>query len=116
MKILIVEDNNNKFNDISSAFEACGETNITRCISRNGALKEIRESLTNNSIKEYYVKLLNLYNNAVNMITALNQSLSSSSAEINVSLVGDDDTETTLRIPSMLYLENKLEQLDNKKK
>ena len=71
------------------------------------------ESLTNNSIKEYYVKLLNLYNNAVNMITALNQSLNSSSAEINVSLVGDDDTETTLRIPSMLYLENKLEQLDN---
>ena len=49
MKILIVEDNNRKFDDISSAFEECGETDITRRISRNGALKEIRESLTNNS-------------------------------------------------------------------
>ena len=38
MKILIVEDNNNKFNDIRSAFEECGEINITRRISRNGTL------------------------------------------------------------------------------
>ena len=65
------------------------------------------ETLTNNSLKEYYVKLLKMYENAVNMITAMNQSLSTSSSEVTVTYVSGDDTETTLRIPSMLYLENK---------
>ena len=69
------------------------------------------ENLTNNSLKEYYVKLLEMYNNALNMINAMNQSLSTSSSEVSVTLVSGDDTETTLRIPSMLYLENKVEQL-----
>lgn len=71
------------------------------------------ETLTNNSLKEYYVKLLKMYENAVNMITAMNQSLSTSSSEVTVTYVSGDDTETTLRIPSMLYLENKIEQLQN---
>ena len=71
------------------------------------------ENLTNNSLKEYYVKLLEMYNNALSMINAMNQALSTSSSEVSVTLVSGDDTETTLRIPSMLYLENKVEQLQN---
>lgn len=71
------------------------------------------EGLVNNSLKEYYVKILKMYNNATSMIAAMNQSLSTSASEVNVTLVNEDDTETVLRIPSMLYFENKLEQLDN---
>ena len=71
------------------------------------------DALVNNSLKEYYVKILKMYNNATSMIAAMNQSLSTSASEVNVTLVNEDDTETVLRIPSMLYFENKLEQLDN---
>lgn len=65
------------------------------------------------SLKEYYVKLQNLYNNAVNMLTAINQSLSTTSSEISITISGNDDTKTSVRIPSFLYLENKIEQLSN---
>ena len=70
-------------------------------------------AVTNNSLKEYYVKMLSMYNNIVNMVSAMNQSLSSSSSEISVTLTNADNTVSTLRIPSMLYLETKLEQLQN---
>ena len=36
----------------------------------------------NNSLKEYYVKLQGMYNNAVNLLTAINQSLSTSASEV----------------------------------
>ena len=68
------------------------------------------------SIKEYYIKLEKMMNNAVNMLTAINQSLTSSSSDINVDLVNinnDNEITTSLRIPSFLYIENKIEQLDN---
>ena len=65
------------------------------------------------SLKEYYVKLQNMYTNVVNMLTAINQSLSTSASEITVNVVDTDDTTSTIRIPSFLYLENKLEQLDS---
>lgn len=65
------------------------------------------------SLKEYYVKLQNLYNNAVNMLTAINQSLSSTSSEISITITGQDDSKSVVRIPSFLYLENKIEQLSN---
>ena len=68
--------------------------------------------ITNNSLKEYYVKLQGLYDNAVNMLTAINQSLSSTASEVTITMHQDDGTITTSRIPSFLYLENKLEQLD----
>lgn len=68
--------------------------------------------ITNNSLKEYYVKLQGLYDNAVNMLTAINQSLSSTASEVTITMHQDDGTVTTSRIPSFLYLENKLEQLD----
>lgn len=67
----------------------------------------------NSSLKEYYINIQNLYQNAVNMLTALNQSLSTSSSEVTVSIVNDNNVTSQVRIPSMLYLENKLEQLDS---
>lgn len=66
----------------------------------------------NDSLKEYYVKLHELYNNAVNMLTAINQSLTTSASEVTIDVADTDDAHTQVRIPSFLYLENKLEQLD----
>ena len=65
------------------------------------------------SLKEYYITLERLYNNAVNILTALNQSLSTSSSEVTVTIADTDDAESTLRIPSFLYLESRIEQLNN---
>jgi hypothetical protein len=70
----------------------------------------------NNSIKEYYVKIEKMMNNAVNILTAINQSLSTQSPEITIDLINTDNTDnssTSLRIPSYLYLESRVEQLDN---
>ena len=72
--------------------------------------------MDNSSIKEYYIKLEKMMTNAVNMLTALNKALSTSSSEINVNLINiddSDDAKTIIRIPSFLYLESKVEQLDN---
>lgn len=72
--------------------------------------------MNNDSIKEYYIKIEEMMNNAVNLLTAINQSLSTQSPEITVDLINTDNsdqTKTSIRIPSYLYLENKLEQLDN---
>lgn len=69
--------------------------------------------MNTDSLKEYYVKLQGMYVNVVNMLTAINQSLSSTSSEITVSVVDTDDAKTVVRIPSFLYLENKIEQLSN---
>lgn len=66
----------------------------------------------NDSLKEYYIKLQSLYNNAVNLLTAINQSFQTSASEISVDVAGNDDSVISVRIPSFLYLENKLEQLD----
>lgn len=66
-----------------------------------------------NSLKDYYVKLQGLYDNAVNILTAINQSLVSNASEITIDLADTDDTTTTVRIPSFLYMENKIEQLEN---
>lgn len=68
---------------------------------------------TTDSLKDYYVKLQGLYENAVNILTAINQSLVSNASEITVDIADTDDTTTTVRIPSFLYMENKIEQLEN---
>ncbi len=68
---------------------------------------------TTDSLKDYYIKLQGLYENAVNILTAINQSLVSNASEITVDIADTDDTKTTVRIPSFLYMENKLEQLEN---
>lgn len=62
----------------------------------------------NSSLKDYYIKIQKLYSEAVNILTALNQSLSTSASEVSVTLA---DGTGTVRIPSFLYLENKLETL-----
>lgn len=69
--------------------------------------------ITNNSIKEYYVKLQELYTQCYDMLKAMNQSLSSKSSEITVSVTGIDGTTSNVRIPSFLYLESKIEELSN---
>lgn len=66
-----------------------------------------------NSLKEYYIKINNMMNNAVNLLTAINQSLTTSSSQILVNVVDSDDNNITVKIPSFLYLENRIEQLDN---
>ncbi len=68
----------------------------------------------NTSLKEYYRNIQTLYTNAVSMMSAINQSLSSNSAKVYVNLVNNDgEITTTIQLPSMLYLENKLEELQN---
>lgn len=71
------------------------------------------QQLTNNSLKEYYIKLLQMEENAVNMMAAMKQSLSSSASEVSIKMTNSDGSESNIRIPSFLYLENKIEQLEN---
>lgn len=73
----------------------------------------IDTTLKKDTLKEYYVNLQTMYNNAVNMLTAINQSLQTTSTDVLVNIMDTDDTYTTIRIPSFLYLENKLEQLES---
>lgn len=70
----------------------------------------------NSSIKEYYIKLETMMTNAVNMLTALNKALSTTASEISVNVINtntSDNAVTKIRIPSFLYIENKVEQIDN---
>ena len=68
--------------------------------------------MINNSLKEYYINLTKLYNNTLGMAEALNQSLSSNSSSVTVTL-DTEDGKKTISIPSLLYIENKLESLEN---
>lgn len=68
--------------------------------------------MVNNSLKEYYINLTKLYNNVLSMSEALNQSLSSSASQVKVTL-DTDNGEKEIFIPSLLYLENKVEQLES---
>lgn len=68
--------------------------------------------MVNNNLKEYYIKLHELYNNAVNILTAINQSLSTNASEVTIELF-ENNTASKVKIPSFLYLDNKLEQLEN---
>lgn len=65
------------------------------------------------SLREYYIKLQKLYNNAVNILAGIEQSLSSASPEIEVPIVDSDDTITKIRIPSFLYLESSIENISS---
>lgn len=67
----------------------------------------------NNSIKDYYINLQTLYNNAIKLLTGINQSLSTSASEVTITVADTNNEQSTVRIPSFLYLENKLEQLDS---
>ena len=63
------------------------------------------------ALKEYYVNLQKMYNKAVNMLSAINQSLTTSAPEILVNVADTDDATSMVRIPSYLYLESRLEEL-----
>ena len=58
------------------------------------------------SLKEYYINIEKMMHNALNMISAINQSLSTSASEITVNIINADNTSSTVRIPSFIYLEN----------
>lgn len=63
------------------------------------------------TLRDYYIKIQNLYNNAVTMLTAINKSLTTSSSSIEVSLTEDGNVIEKMNIPSFLYLDSKLEEL-----
>jgi len=68
--------------------------------------------MVNNSLKEYYIQLTKLYNQAVSMVEAMSQSLTSTASQISVDvMVGEE--RRTLNIPSVFYLEGKVEELQN---
>lgn len=67
----------------------------------------------NDSLKQYYVKLQELYSNAVNMLTAINQSLTTAASEVTVNVSDGNNGTSAVKIPSFIYLENKLEQLSS---
>ena len=56
---------------------------------------------TNSSLKEYYIKMQEMMNTAVNMVTAINQSLTTATSEITLATTVDGVT-TTFRVPSFL--------------
>lgn len=66
-----------------------------------------------NTIKDYYIKILGLYDNCVNILTALNQSLSSSSPQVIVNTTDSDGNVSVTKIPSFIYIENRLEEITN---
>ena len=68
---------------------------------------------TTNTLKEYYIKIFDLYNNCVNMITSLNQSLSTSSPQVSLNIIDSDGNVTETKIPSFIYLDNKLDEIKN---
>ena len=66
-------------------------------------------SINTNTIKNYYIKIFELYNNCIDLLTALNQSLSTTSPEVVVTL----ENNTEYKIPSYVYLENRLNEISN---
>ena len=69
--------------------------------------------MKNNSIKEYYIKIEKMMENAVTLLTAINESLTTSSSEISVNIISQNNENLTVKIPSFIYLENKLEEISN---
>ena len=70
-------------------------------------------STTSSSLKEYYVNIERMMSNALSMINAMNQALVTSSSQITVNLINGDNTTSEVKIPSFIYLEHKIEQIDN---
>lgn len=72
----------------------------------------MNEVSTNNSIKEYYIQLKQIADNAVTLLNGINSSFTSYSPEVHIQLVNSDGTVQSVTIPSFLYLENKIEELE----
>ena len=67
--------------------------------------------MNNNSLKEYYIQLHKLSQNNTKLMNAITESFNSYSPEVILKL--DDEDQTTIHIPSFLYLENKIEELES---
>lgn len=65
--------------------------------------------MVNNSLKDYYIQLHKLSNNNTKIMNAISESFKSYSPEVVINL---DDSDEQLRIPSFIYLENKIEELE----
>ena len=72
----------------------------------------MNEVSTNNSIKEYYIQLKQIADNAVTLLNGINSSFTSYSPEVHIQLANSDGTVQSVTIPSFLYLENKIEELE----
>lgn len=68
--------------------------------------------ITNNNIKDIWTKLHGMYVQCYDIMKAMSQSLSTKDSQISLVTVNPQGERETIRIPSFLYLENKLEQLD----
>ena len=66
--------------------------------------------MTNNTLKDYYIQLHKLSNNNTKIMNAISESFQSYSPEVVINL--DDSNNSKLHIPSFIYLENKLEELE----
>ena len=65
--------------------------------------------MTNNSLKDYYIQLHKLSSNNTKIMNAISESFKSYNPEVVINL---DDSDEQLHIPSFIYLENKLEELE----
>ena len=70
--------------------------------------------MINNSLKEYYIQLHKLSNDNTKIMNAISESFRSYSPEVVIHLNdnSDNDSERVIHIPSFLYLENKIEELE----
>lgn len=66
--------------------------------------------MDNNSLKDYYIQLHKLSSNTLKLMNAISESFKSYSPEVIIQL---DDSDEQIKIPSFLYLENKIEELEN---
>ena len=66
--------------------------------------------MVNTSLKEYYIQLHKLSQDNTKIMNAISESFKSYTPEVTLTL--DDDSNTVIHIPSFLYLENKLEELE----
>ena len=71
------------------------------------------ETQYNNSLKQYYIDLKKLANNTLIILNGINEAFTSKMSSVNININNSDGKSETLHIPSFLYLENKLEDLEN---
>ena len=69
----------------------------------------VSNNIINNSLKEYYIQLNKLNQNTSKLMNGILESFKSYSPEVYVTL---DDSSENIRIPSFLYLENKIEEIE----
>ena len=62
----------------------------------------------NNSLKEYYLELKKISENALTILNGINNAFTAYTPDVVITL--NDDT--TVRIPSFLYLEDKIEEIE----